>query len=156
MPRESRPTSPSTARSCEAPRVSGPRSPAPKRFPKRTVAIAVAAVIVGVSAWQAVRLHRYLWIACGHAAKAAGSSVFGGGRALESVRGEELAAFGALDVEVDVERGIARASAFGLVSREAVHRPGLGCALVDGAPERPGAELLPPLECADPAAPWPV
>lgn len=114
----------------------------------------IALVLLGREAWW---YHRFLGLACGYAAKVACSCVLIGGRDLESVQTQELEPFGVIDVSVDREAGTATASAFGIWTRTARYREGIGATLVHGEdvvlrPER----LDPPRGPSDPDAEWPA
>lgn len=76
------------------------------------------------------------------AAKLGCSFYFVTGRSADQVKSEDLApldpVLGLFDLQFDDASGIATASALGMVSRRAQHRPGMGCTLI---PE--GRETLP-------------
>jgi len=126
----------------------------------------LAGVLAASLVFGVLRVRSLLGVAAGYAAKVVASGVFVSGRSLDSLLREELAPETPLerrlvkqiDLEVDPEVRSVRATIFGLVSREALCREALGCALVlGGSPEslrvqgEPARHTLPRH-----AVPWPV
>ncbi len=89
------------------------------------LALVAVALFVGAGVFL-----RYAWLASGFAAKTAGSAVFVAQRPLADVRAGDIAEFGMLDVAL--KEGAAEAGLWGLFTRRAIHRPGLGVTLVIG------------------------
>lgn len=113
-------------------------------------ATVVVAAIVFVIGWV-------LPIATGYSAKAACSSVFLSGFDEARVEAEDLAAIPVGSFSVDREAKEVTASVWGLASRTAVFREGLGCALaIDVAPEDLRAQGFAPPRAAASDAPWPA
>lgn len=80
------------------------------------------------------------------AAKLGCSFYFVTGRSADQVKSEDLAplnpVLGLFDLQFDDASGIATASALGLVSRRAQHRPGLGCTLIPEGQETLAAVVI--------------
>jgi hypothetical protein len=106
-------------------------------------------------------LLRLAGVGAAYHAKTLCSAVFVSGRAPEAVLAEDLAAEGLeamawFRARVEREAGVVRSSLAGLVEREAVYRPGLGCALVLGGVRPPGPPTTwAPRPSSDPRWPWP-
>ena len=109
---------------------------------------------VGVFAWLSLRIFP---IGTGIAAKTACSDVFVAGRAPEGLLEQEVPSAAAfVSYTIDESAGTATASAFGLASKTAVYRPGLGCALaLDTEVAALKAEGFEPELGPRPDAPWP-
>jgi len=115
-------------------------------------------VLLLLAAWYLLRL---AGIGAAYQAKVLCSAVFVAGREPAGVLSDDLGYpdidfLRWFDASVDRDGGQVRSSFLGLVEREAVHRPGLGCALALGQrppPAWPGA-WTPPAR-PDPAFPWP-
>lgn len=109
--------------------------------------LGAVALAAGLGAWG---LQQVLVVGVGHKAKVLCSGIFVSGRQPEAVEAglqvDDLAVLRHIRATVDREAGSVTASTFGLVTRRAVHREGLGCALaLDG--------LEPPRLSAGPGAP---
>lgn len=119
----------------------------------RVVGLVAALLLVGVGVFLT------WWIfptATGYSAKIACSSVFVAGMEEQRVADEELAAIPFASFEVDRDARTVTSSAYGLASRTAVFREGLGCALaVDVDPETLRAQAFEPPRAAASDAPWP-
>lgn len=94
------------------------------------VAVVMTTTVIGVVwlAWGA------LPVISGYSAKMACSCVYGAGRSLESVQAEELGSFPlqVATVRLVEQDSTVEASVFGLASKKAVYRRGLGCTLLNG------------------------
>jgi len=115
-------------------------------------------VVLALGAWYLLRL---AGIGAAYQAKLLCSAVFVAGRDPGAVRADDLGTPGLaplrwFDARVDREGRRVESSFLGLLSREAVFRPGLGCALaLDGLepPPAPAGQAAPVRP--DPAFPWP-
>lgn len=99
------------------------------------IAFLVAALIGAVFAGR--HLYRISEIASAFVAKRVCSGVFVSGRDLDAVTEQDVLAdmtrgMRRFHAKVDREAGLVTASLFGLVQRQALYRPGLGCTLVNG------------------------
>jgi hypothetical protein len=74
----------------------------------------------------------YINIATSYAAKMTCSCHFISKRAVESIKVEELYAVPFVDVNIDDQKKIVVANAYGLAKKTAYYRPGLGCTLLNG------------------------
>jgi hypothetical protein len=100
------------------------------RFKLKRIALGVGVVagvgLLGVGIWLAGWIFP---IGTGVAAKTVCSDVFVAGRSPEGVLDDEMPSASFVSFEVDTASRSVTASAFGLASKTAVYRPGLGCAL---------------------------
>ena len=91
----------------------------------------VVAVVLAVGAWRAAQL---LAIGAAYKAKIVCSGAFVSerepGAVLAELHVDDLAILRHIDVSIDADARSVAASAFGVVTRRAVYRDGLGCALV--------------------------
>jgi CubicO group peptidase (beta-lactamase class C family) len=105
---------------------------------RRALALAIAAGVLTLAALGAAWVARAAWVGAGFYAKQLCSSVFVAGRAPHDVVERDLArmwpsaVFRRVGWHVDAHEGRVEASWFGLVTREARHRPGYGCTLIAG------------------------
>lgn len=101
-------------------------------------------VVVAAAAWGAVQLRSFLLIGAGYKAKVLCTAHFGSQRALDPARAEQVSAdsYRALRLfraTIDAGARTVTTSAFGVCTRTAVHRDGLGATLL--ADNRPAADL---------------
>jgi CubicO group peptidase (beta-lactamase class C family) len=111
---------------------------------------ALPLVLAGLAGTALYYAHSVIAIGLAYEAKTLCSGVFVSGRGPEAVLAEDVAAddlafLRHFDATVDRARGLSRAGFLGgLVERQAVYRPGLGCTLVhDGRPAIPAGLELP-------------
>jgi len=123
----------------------------------RSAALLVVALALAAFLWVGLAFAR---VAAGYAATITALHVFGAGDSLERVERERLRLPFELErglhLELDEEHRLARATAFGVVTREAVWRAGLGATRrIDGSPlaDEPAPAPVPPRP-AD--LPWPA
>jgi CubicO group peptidase (beta-lactamase class C family) len=133
------------------------------KFTKRRILLATAVLVIAgfsIFAWQ-----KYPFIAVGSAykAKIVCSAVFLSGRDEASVLNEDVHAdklreLDSFDVKIDYENRSVTASFYGMISRTAVFRDGIGATLaIDATPEELRAEPrpIPAPEPLDPDVLWP-
>ena len=130
----------------------------------RLIKLAAAAIALVAIVAAGRHVSRVLGVASAFYAKTLCSGVFVGGRGEGDVVDEDLLPdmtreFRRFRGEIDREQGLVSSTIFGLIKRQALYRPGLGCTLVNGttvAALRAQAEGFTPLIPAlNPAASWP-
>ena len=128
-------------------------------------------MLAGLVAWALVRFWRIAAIGAAYKAKVLSSIIFGTGRTIDLWRAEEVHAdsywpLRLIRSRVDPAARVVTASFFGLRSRSAIYRAGLGATLLDRRPDRwpeRGPERRPPERWTElqlgrslPAIPWPT
>lgn len=127
----------------------------PRRVRRIVLAIVGSVALAGLATggWVASGL---LPIGTGIVAKSVCSDVFNAKRSSKDLLDDEVPQASFVGFEVDAEAKTVTASAWGLASRTAAHRPGLGCALTIGTdPDSLRADGFEPPHAPLEAAPWP-
>jgi CubicO group peptidase (beta-lactamase class C family) len=105
-----------------------------KKRIKRTLWIFVIIVLIGV-AYSIYTLYQLAPIGAGYVAKHLCSGVFVSGRDPKQIMALDLSRGSFVESQVNRQKRSVTASVFGLFTRKAVYRPGLGCTLVIGRTE---------------------
>lgn len=126
----------------------------PKRRWGRRIGLAAAVLLVGAGTFATLYV---LPTATGYVAKLGCSGAFVGGQSAERLMSEDFSRMGYVSLSLDEDTKRARASVFGLASRVAVHREGIGCALVvDADPDVVQAAGVEVPRAPQSDAPWPA
>lgn len=125
---------------------------------------ATALIVAIVLAAAARHASRVLGVASAYYAKTLCSGVFVAGRDQDTVVREDLLPdmtreFGRFSGVVDRETGLVTSSLFGVIRRQALYRPGLGCTLLNGVTAETlraqATAFTPAVAVINPAAAWP-
>jgi len=131
---------------------------------KKSVKMVIVSVVFAICLVTLVIADLYLWklvgIGTGIEAKVLASGVFVSGRVPNKVIEDDLhKAVNFIHLEVDQMNNVTTATAFGLLSRTAYHRSGLGCTLLSGMTEDELRNQLPASMIRTPKkkapSPWP-
>jgi len=125
-----------------------------KRRWGRRIGLAAAVLLVGAGTFATVYV---LPTATGYVAKLGCSGAFVAGQSAERLMSEDFSRMGYVSLSLDEDTKRAYASVFGLASRVAVHREGIGCALVvDADPDVVQAAGVEVPRAPESDAPWPA
>lgn len=126
----------------------------PKRRWGRRIGLAAGVLLVGAGTFATVYV---LPTATGYVAKLGCSGVFVAGQSAERLESEDFSRMGYVSLSIDEDSQRARATVFGLASRVAVYREGIGCALVvDADPDTVQAAGVEVPRAPKSDAPWPA